>query len=300
MPRRTRYDKKFARIARRLQDYPIARSSHTSGWDLFEDLTLHSSRQLFLGVFGDLAIQDLLREFGFWDALLEKGIRKPIIQLELDDPYRHIFRVYDEHESPANLVVELMFRRTQLTVHVRNGKPEARYPCLLLEWILLQNPHLRFNRNHPALPAQEYPGLGLGEMVLGLITRMALTMHLEGIVTVPANLNSALFFLTFYQAVSPRKQGELLAIAQAAKKYGRFQIVWAEQWGDLIDEDTGQSFNWDPDDMVQPLKDPLKTLFGESADYEQELENYQLRLRVRPGIDVECLDDGQVKRVVQS
>ncbi len=214
--KRSRYHRKFARISRKLRDYPRGRSSQLGEWDLFEDLTSGSSSNLFLGVDGDLAIMDLLGEFGLLDALAEQGIGHPLLDLELSDAYRHILRLYDGEITPGRLVAELVFRRTLLSRTLEPVAENNRHPCLHLEWILLQNPHRRFDGDHPALPQQEHPGLALGDMVLSLIAQMARVLRMSGIVTVPANLHSALFFLRYYLALSPRSHAERLALQRGA------------------------------------------------------------------------------------
>ena len=88
---------------------------------------------------------------------------------------------------------------------------------------------------------------------------------MNGIVTVPANLHSALFFLKRYLALSPRIQAELLALKRAVKRFGRVEVIWAEQWGDLLEEGTGRPYRWRPSEMVQPLSDELHAWFKGNA-----------------------------------
>ncbi|MQY63796.1 MAG: hypothetical protein GH143_05780 [Calditrichaeota bacterium] len=301
--KRSRYHRKFARISRKLRDYPRGRSSQLGEWDLFEDLTSGSSSSLFLGVYGDLAIMDLLGEYGLLDALAEQGIGHPLLDLELSDAYRHILRLYDGEITPGRLLAELVFRRTLLSRTLPGGihsdEPVAennRHPCLHLEWILLQNPHRRFDGDHPALPQQEHPGLALGGMVLSLIAQMARVLRMSGVVTVPANLHSALFFLRYYLALSPGIQAELLALKRVAKRFGRAEVAWGEQWGDLLEHDTGRPYRWRPSEMVQPLNDELHAWFKGNERYMREMERSQPRFIIRKGVRVRSLADGQVVR----
>ncbi len=294
--RQSNYDRKFARITKKLRDYPRGRSSRAGEWDLFEDLATGSSSNLFLGVYGDLAIMDMLGEFGLLDALADQGIAHPLLDLELSDPYRHILRLYDGEIATGKLVAELVFRRTHLSLTLEPVGGEERHPCLHLEWILLQNPYRRFDEFHPALPQQNYPGLALGGMALSLIAQMARALQLSGIVTVPANLHSALVFLKSYLALSPRVQAELLALNRAAKRYDRAELVWAEHWGDLLECETGQVYHWSPSKMVQPLGDELVAWFKGHRDYGRELGQYRPRFIIRKGVSIRRLADGQLVR----
>ncbi len=298
--RHSRYDRKFARITRRLRNYPRGRSSQLGKWDLFEDLISGSSSNLFLGVYGDVAIMDLLEEFGLLDALAERGIGHPLLDLDLSDAYRHVLRLYDGEIAPGRLVAELVFRRTLLSRTLKPVVEHRRHSCLHLEWILLQHPHRRFDREHPALPQQEHPGLGLADMVLSLIAQMGRNLHLGGIVTVPANLHSAVFFLRCYLALSPGVQAELVALKRAVEKYGRVSVAWAEQWGDLLEDDTERPYSWQPTEMVQPLDDELHAWFKGNERYARELERHQPRFIIRKGVQVRPLADGQVIRDYQA
>lgn len=296
----SRYDRKFSRVTRKLRDFPRGRSSQLGKWDLFGDLTSGSSSNLFLGVYGDVAIMDLLGEFGLLAALAKRGIGHPILDLDLSDAYRHILRLYDGEIAPSKLAAELMFRRTLLSRSIKPVAEKSQHPCLLLEWILLQNPHHRFDKAHPVLPQQDSPGLALGDMVLSLIAQMGRVMHMCGIVTVPANLHSALFFLRNYLALSPRAQAELLALKRVVKRFGRVEVAWAEQWGDLLEEGTGRPYNWQPSEMVQPLSDEINAWFKGNERYARELERHQPRFTIRRGVRVRSLADGQVVRDYQA
>lgn len=290
------YDYKFARMLKKLRDYPRGRSSQMGAWDLFEDLTTGSSSDLFLGVYGDLAIMDLLGEYGLLDALAAQGISRPLLDLELSDAYRHILRLYDKEITAEKLVAELVFRRTHLSRTIEPVVETGQHPCLHLEWVLLQNPHRRFDRDHPALPEQAYPGLAMGEMILSLMANMARNLRMSGIVTVPANVHSALFFLKRYLALAPSVQSELLALRRAAKRFGRVDLAWTEHWGDLLDMDTGEVYHWNPTEMVQPLQDDLVAWFKGHDDYERELERRHPRFFIREGVTAKRLAGGQVAR----
>jgi hypothetical protein len=267
-------------------------------WDLFADLETSSSSELFLGVYGDLALMDLFREFGLIDALSGQGLHAPQLQLDLTDAYRHILRFYDEKIEPEALFAELVFRRARLSDTMESLGDEGKYPTLHLEWILLQNPHRQFVRDHPPLPGQERPGLALGDMVLSLIAALGKNLRIDAIVTVPASIHSALFFLKSYYARSPEIHGQLLAIRRAVKKLGRTEVIWAEHWGDLLEQETGTVFTWEPAEMIQPLRDEIKAWFDDADGYQKELHQTVPHYEIREGVQAKTLDSGEVIREV--
>ncbi|UCD38791.1 MAG: hypothetical protein JSW54_04745 [Fidelibacterota bacterium] len=298
--KQTYYDHKFARLAKKLRGYPRGRSSQNGKWDLFEDLTTSSSSDLFMGVYGDLALMELFGEFGLFDAFASQGIHHPKLQLDLSDAYRHILRFFDEEIAVETLVAELVFRRSRWPHSTGSEQDLEQHPCLHLEWILLQNPHRRFDQSHPALPQQDCPGLALGDMALSLIAALARNLRLAGISTVPASLHSALFFLRSYLAASPQTQAELLALKRVAKKAGRINVVWAEEWDDLLIQDTNKVYKWQPSEMVQPLHDDLKAWFDNREGYAAEVARHQPHFAIREGVKVVCLEDGRVFRENQA
>ncbi|UCH11351.1 MAG: hypothetical protein JSU61_05530 [Fidelibacterota bacterium] len=295
------YEHKFDRIARRLgEDYPRGRSSQRVAWDLFTDLETSSSSDLFLGVYGDLALMDLFHEFGLINALAGQGIHDPQLQLDLTDAYRHVLRFYDEKIEPEALFAELVFRRARLSDTMESLGDEGKYPSLHLEWILLQNPHRRFGRDHPMLPGQEYPGLALGDMVLSLIAALGKNLRMSAMVTVPASIHSALFFLKCYYTRSPAIHAQLLAAKRAVKRIGRTEVIWAEHWGDLLEEETGAVYHWEPAEMIQPLRDEIKAWFDNEDGYQKELHETHPHYKIRDDIQIKTLDSGEVLREVVS
>jgi hypothetical protein len=269
-------------------------------WDLFADLDTSSSSELFLGVYGDLALMGLFQEFGLVDALSGQGIHAPQLEFDLTDAYRHVLRLYDGEIAPETLTAELVFRRARLSDSMESLGDGGRNPCLHLEWILLQNPHRQFDRAHPALPGQEYAGLALGDMVLGLIAALGRNLHMSAIVSVPASIHSALFFLKSYYARSPEIHGQLLAIRRAAKKFGRTEVIWAEHWGDLLEQETGAVYTWEPAEMIQPLRDEIKAWFDDADGYQKGLHQAVPHYEIREGVQAKMLDSGEVIREVVS
>ncbi|UCD38806.1 MAG: hypothetical protein JSW54_04825 [Fidelibacterota bacterium] len=298
--RQTYYDHKFARLAKKFRGYPRGRSSQKGKWDLFKDLNSGSSSELFLGVYGDLAIMDLLGEFGLFEALTDQGISDPCLDLDLSDAYRHILRLFDKAISPETLIAELVFRRSRWPHSTSPELDIEPYPCLHLEWILLQNPYRRFDSRHPALPQQDCPGLALGDMTLSLIAAMAKNLRMGSVSTVPASLHSALFFLRSYSAVSSKTQADLLALKRAAKRFGRIEVVWAEEWGDLLVDDTHEIYKWEPSELVQPLNEDLKAWFAEHVGETTGHSGAPPRFVIREGVRAERRADGSVIREYQS
>ena len=289
------YDHKFARIARRLRNYPRGRSSSAGKWDVLADLASGTSSNLFLGVYGDVAIMDLLGKFGILNALASRGIDHPVLELDLSNPYRHILRLYQQAAGPDALVAEFVFRYADFS-GIRTSPGADGYPCLHLEWLLLQNPTRNFDADHSALPDQNHPALQMGGMTLSLLARMSRYLGVDGIFTVPANMHSALFFARSYLATTHQVQLNLAALARAVRKLGRLEVAWAERWGDLLHSQTGENYRWEPATMVSPntvaLKSALKKAASPAVDDAPEERDFL----IRPGLRFKRLPDGRVER----
>lgn len=289
---------KFARVARRMRNYPRGRSSERSGWDVTADLTSGGSSNLFLGVYGDVAIMDLLRAFGLLDALARQGIDRPILDLDLSDPHKHILRMYQQEIGEDSLVTEFVVRYTSFSPVQKPAPAEAQeqHPCLYLEWLLLQNPTRSFDAEHAAMPDQEYPPLALGDMALSLMARMARYIGVSGIVTVPANLHAALYFATRYQALTQRVQVALAALDQAASHFGRLEIAWAERWGDLLESRTGHPYRWTPETLVLPLTGALNSAVKLARRRDSTTPEPKLSFTIRQGVRLLRRPNGTVAR----
>lgn len=289
------YDHKFARVGRRLRDYPRGRTSGVGDWDPLADVTSSGSSDLYLGVYGDKAIMDLLAAYDVLDALSAQGISRPLLDLDLSDPFRHILRLYQQVKGPQSLVVEVVFRYTDFLPNNEAAEP-VRYPCLQLEWLLLQNPARQFDGKHRPLPGQDHPPLALGNMVMSLMARLGRYLGVDGIITMPANLHSALFLAKRFQPVSTQVQAELQALAKTARRVGRFQIVWAEHWGDLLVRDAKKVYRWTPATMVFPMSTRLKSALDALDDHKADKTRSAPGFVIRSGVKARPLPDGQVAR----
>ncbi|MFC1746972.1 hypothetical protein ACFLZR_01395 [Candidatus Neomarinimicrobiota bacterium] len=292
------YDRKIARIAKRLRNYPVGRSSHEVTWDLIKDLDSSRGSQLFLGVFGDLALQDLLEKFGFIPALAERGITNPKIVLGLDDPFRYIFRLFEQKAEPGSLIIELVVRRVTRYRLLPTG-PEEKYRCLCLDWLLMQNPFGQYSRQKPLLPGQENPGLGLGSMVLSLFTQLARNLRLDAILTTPTNCFSALYFFERFFSLVPSVQAELSGLRRCAHRNGLAHCAWAETYGDILDGETGEPYHWSPTELVQLVRPDLIRLLAEDSSYFQQAEDRHRRFSLRKGIRYDFTAEGKLVRTVQ-
>ena len=133
--------------------------------DLFNDLTTSRGTSRFLGVFSTRGIEFTLGRFGYFDHLKQVGLPKPIINLDTSDSFKH--RVQINHRIGEELLIsgEIVMRRSTFKSPPMGDKKYPPADLLVIEWFLLQNPLKIFARRRPQLPGQDYPGLGISNII---------------------------------------------------------------------------------------------------------------------------------------
>jgi len=231
--------------------------------ELFNDLTTSRGTSRFLGVFSTRGIEFTLKRFGYFDHLKQVGLTDPIINLDTRDPYKH--RVQINHTIGEKLLLsgEIVMRRSTFKSPPLGDKKYPPADLLVIEWFLLQNPLKKFARRREQLPGQDYPGLGISNIIFEIFYWMAKRLKADGVVLVPNYLHTGIFYGRRFMFVNPRKQGSLFALDKMRSvKYSLNQLSWACTEGQLIDRNSDSVFLWKPAPMVLPVSRLAREYFG--------------------------------------
>jgi len=155
--------------------------------------------------------------------------------------------------------------------------PEIKLPSLSLlsiEWILMQHIRGHFTADHRRLPGQDYPGLGVGKLVVAQLQWVAQIMHKDGLMNVPEYFHNATFYAKWFHFLDPRVEGAMEAVAGqlGAAGYDISEISFAVYFECLIDRHTGAVFEWRPHEQVLPLSPMLQEYFAHPAYHRQVAE----------------------------
>jgi hypothetical protein len=250
-------DNSFSRrraIARRLSPYILRASSENS-----RSLSSPKDAGLYLGYYSPSGIAQAFEAYGVYAALRQLGFDQIQLQLQTSDPFEHRLTLYDGAPEAQQLLHEIVVRRRRLNFDASESRfGGQRFEMLGIEWICLQNPRQAFSAARPALPGQQHPGLGLGQLVLDLLQLTAERLELDGIVAIPAWFHNAVFYHTRFRYLSLETEARLQALyRQLVRPLGLHRTAWAIENGQV--RENGQPFVWFHEDMILPLAPALKT-----------------------------------------
>ncbi len=253
--------RKYRNIAKHLLPYLRTVNEDTgplTGEDIFHDLSTSKGTDRFLGTFTHKGITFVLDKFGVLRQLKQAGLPNPTCQLNTEDPYIHRISLHHSIKSENYLSAELSMRKT--TMDFPNGKKP--FTLLLVEWFMLQHPLKKFSRRRPQLPGQNYPGLGISELIFELFYWTARRMGLDGVVLVPNYLHTGLFYGRQFLFIDPVRQGELYSLDKLKNhRHTLDQLSWACAEGQLIQIGQQDRYEWIPSPMVLPVSRILKDYF---------------------------------------
>lgn len=241
-------------IARRLSPYILRASSESS-----RSLSDPQGAGLYLGYYSHSGIEQAFEAYGVYAALRQLGFGHIQLQLQTEDPFEHRLTLYDGAAEAQQLLHEIVVRRRRLNFDTTDSRfGGQRFEMLGIEWICLQNPRRSFSDARPALPGQQHPGLGLGQLVLDLLQLTAERLGLDGLITIPAWFHNAVFYHTRFRYLSLQAEARLQALyRQLARPLGLHRTAWAIETAQV--RENGQPFVWFHEDMILPLAPALKT-----------------------------------------
>ncbi len=249
--------------------------------ELFNDLTTSRGTSRFLGVFSTRGIEFTLRRFGYFDHLKQVGLADPIVSLDTTDSYKHRVQISHRIGGEFFLSGEIVMRRSTFKSPPLSEKKYPPADLLVIEWFLLQNPLKKFARRRQQLPGQDYPGLGISNIIFEIFYWMAKRLKADGVVLVPNYLHTGIFYGRRFLFINPTKQGTLFAIDKIRTiKYSLNQLSWACAEGQLINKKTDSIFLWKPAPMILPVSKIAKEYFG-SEIYKKEAKSAQNKLNLK-------------------
>jgi len=276
--------KKYRNLIKHIQRDLIFQESDTTSLtqeDMFNDLSTSRGTSRFMGVFSNRGIEFTLRKFGYFDHLKQVGLPKPIITLDTSDSYKHRVQISHRIGDKLCLSGELVMRRSTFITPPLGDKKYPPADLLVIEWFLLQNPLKKFARRRPQLPGQDYPGLGISNIIFEIFYWTAKRLGADGVVLVPNYLHTGIFYGRRFMFINPEKQGTLFALDKMrAVKYSLNQLSWACTEGQLIDRNLDSAFIWKPAPMVLPVSRIAREYFG-SDIYINEAKTAQNKLNFK-------------------
>lgn len=258
--------KKYKNLVKHIQRDLVFQESDTISLtleDMFNDLSTSRGTSRFLGVFSKRGIEFTLGKFGYFNHLKQVGLAEPIVNLDTSDSFKHRIQINHTIDDKILLSGEIVMRRSTFTTPPLGEKNYPPADLLVIEWFMLQNPLKKFTWRRPQLPGQDFPGLGISEIIFEIFYWMAKRLKADGVVLVPNYLHTGIFYGRRFMFINPIKQGTLFALDKLRKvRYSLNQLSWACTEGQLIERNSDSIFLWKPAPMVLPVSRLAREYFG--------------------------------------
>src|SRR5947199_9353095 len=196
------------------------------------------------------------------------GLLQPTLELDLDNPTGDTARLYGDRRR-RELLIE-----TRLKIDRRTLPGSA---MLRIEWLLLQNPRGQFTPDHPRLPGQTHPGLGMLQDLIALFILACDRLQLDGLLFVPSHYHIALQGRKTMRFLNPADEGVYRALEPALQGLSLSAAAEAVAAGRVIDSISGTPFAWEPVPMTYPVSERLREQVN-GYDYERQDSPQALRL----------------------
>lgn len=265
-----RYRSAFARLDRAL----VARSG--SEWALTADDLVGGDpgerrETRVLGRYTPQGVELLLERVGVFRRLRALGYADAVVDVDFGSGLGQTVRVFGE-PARQTLLIEMRLRRDRRLV--------AGGEVLFVEWLLLQNPRAQLSARLPPLPGQQFPGLGLLGVVVGLLVLICEKVGLEAVVDVPSQYYVAAVGHKHMRFLDPAAQARFEALAETLAGMPLAEAERALAELRVVDAASGARIAWEPTPMVIPVSKRLKEALRGSA-YEAAVREARERLDLR-------------------
>ncbi|NNG17421.1 MAG: histone deacetylase [Gemmatimonadales bacterium] len=268
--------RRFRRFTRQFEGTELAAETNRPGWDLTEEELLGSVgrtalEERVLGHYTKHGIELMLERFGILTQIRALGFPGPTLEIVPGRGAAPTVRLLAD-SGPAPALMELKVARSRRVV--------PGLEMLFVEWLLLQNPRATFSPDHPQLPGQDRPGLGMLREIYGWLIVLCETLHLDGIAFVPSHYYMAALGRRLLTFLDPAAQARFEAMYDALGRLSLAEASHALETGRIRDAKTGERLKWQPSVMVVPVSPKLRSLL-ESPEYGERSAAERERIEVR-------------------
>lgn len=190
-----------------------------------------------LDFYTEEGIEYALHAFGILSTIRRLGYRRFVVTVTRT-PTGDRAQLTGEADGQRHLLWE-----TVLGIETWRG-----HRLLVLEWMTMRHPLGHFGDDHPRLPGQEVPGLGLAEEAVQLLVRVTERLHLDGILLRPAWLHTAAMSRGAFRFEDPAAQGTFDALMRDLGHLPLTELSAAVAAGRA--RRNGEPWAWAPAEMV--------------------------------------------------
>lgn len=217
--------------------------------DILPGMAATQRPRRLLGFYSLQGMELALERAGLLDRVRLLGFPNPTLEFDLDNPSGDTVRLFGDRD------------RTELLIETRLRVDRALAPGLALlriEWLLMQNPRLRFSAQRPRLPGQRHPGLGMLSDVMAMMVLACDRLRLDGLLFVPAHYHTASQGRKYLRFLEPRDEAFLRGLERAMAGVPLHEATHAVEQKRVVDGRTGRFVDWRTMPMVMPVTDRLR------------------------------------------
>ena len=229
---------------------------------------LASPETRLLGFYSLSGIELALERLGHMARLREIGFESPEVEFDFSASGQTL-RIFGSR-GRRELVLEMRLRRDRRTIPGEE--------LLAIDWLLLQNPRARFTPARPALPGQNFPGLGMLRETIAATMLICDRLQLSGILVTPSHFHAVQQAHGQLRFLDPQREGLFRSFRKALEDLALGEATRAASAGRLRDTSTGETVRWPPSPMILPVKATLRQRL-ESPEYERAAAESEVALR---------------------
>lgn len=239
-----------------------------------------------LGNYDAPALLALLQEYGVGRVLRARGFQGP--DLAIDDRTGAIvtLRLYGWKRGVRHLLLEAALRAGSVDLAPLDDGTGEPVDLLVVQWVKAQDPTAAFTAEHPRLPLQDHPGLGVLRHVFRVALRLGRDLGKDGVASYPKYPHDAAIFYRsrLFLFADPEEQGRFVALLRDLGDLSLRDVSLAVIGGCVRREESGEVTvqSWHPGLQIFPLARRLADYFN-SVEYASRVEAAaRARYRVDP------------------
>lgn len=231
---------------------------------IFSDLFKKDA--LFLGYYSDEGLDIAMQEYGIKEDLRLLGYDATHIKTQ---QHANGYQMQILQGADVLIDVVLDIANLNLSETLQIEAESATHRVLYVHWLEMRNLRMDFEDSTPPLPAQQYPGLGLGNKVYDILKNVCKRLNLDAIVAVPMYFHNAIFYSKWFRYADPKYEGIFRAIKRDSKKRYEKELAFSPRcamaicaWSFVVTPPNeiinNIPFPWFTEPILSPISESLK------------------------------------------
>jgi hypothetical protein len=184
-------------------------------------------------------------------------------------------RLYGWKRGVRYLLLEAALREGSADLTPIDAQATELADLLVVQWVKEQDPTAHFTADHPRLPLQDHPGLGVLRRVFRVALRIGRDLGKDGVASYPKYPHDAAIFYRsrLFLFADPSEQGRFVAMLRDLGDLSLRDISLAVIGGCVRREDGRgvTTLSWHPGLQIFPLSRRLADYFN-SVEYARRVE----------------------------